>query len=175
MVLLCFDGSSDDAPQQTIDVCTQLTHRKTRLAKQSGFDAVDYSIVKVRSRLIVTRGDFPDAELRHAMFSEMTDLNIPVRFCEFDSNQSKLELSKEIFSALEFIRIYTKKPGNPVELKDPYVIPVGGTVEELASRVHDALATSLKFAKVQSPDDDGPRTVGRTHVLGDLDIVELHV
>ncbi|MDA7528009.1 50S ribosome-binding GTPase [bacterium] len=175
LVLLCFDGSSDDAPQQTVDVLEQLENRKTHLSATSGFDKNDYSITKVKSRLIVTRSDVQDSALRIEMLSEIVKLEMPLHQCELDKPANVGSLGKLIFESLDFIRIYTKKPGCPVEYVDPYVIPIGGTVEELAGRVHEELASTLKFAKVQSVNEDDAHTVGRTYVLNDLDIVELHV
>ena len=109
------------------------------------------------------------------MLSEIVKLEMPLHQCELDKPANVGSLGKLIFESLDFIRIYTKKPGCPVEYVDPYVIPIGGTVEELAGRVHEELASTLKFAKVQSVNEDDAHTVGRTYVLNDLDIVELHV
>src|ERR1700722_12422523 len=57
MVLLVFDGSSDDAPDLTSDVLRQLATRKTELSAKSGFAVEDFSTVRVQTRLVVTRGD----------------------------------------------------------------------------------------------------------------------
>ena len=75
---------------------------------------------------------------------------------------------------LGVIRVYTKAPGKPAEYKDPFTIPVGGTVEDLAAKVHRDLAESLKFAKVWGESAHDGQSVGRDHQLADGDLVELH-
>ena len=46
---LCFDGSSDDAPEQTAEVIKQLEQRKTSLAKESGFVDGDFSLTLAKA------------------------------------------------------------------------------------------------------------------------------
>ncbi|QDT35241.1 GTPase [Thalassoglobus polymorphus] len=174
LVLFCFDGSSDDAPQETADVLRQLETRKTVLSEKTGFDPADFSIVHVKSRLILTRSNNPEAGIRQELLQEVRPIEFPVIPTDLDFEEQRKELAKSIFEALDKIRVYTKRPGEPVELVDPYVIPNGGTVEELAHRVHEEIAISLKFAKVWGQADHDGQAVGREHVLSDLDIVELH-
>src|SRR5690606_34551796 len=46
-VVLCLDGSSDDAPEETAAVVEQFTSRKTELSGASGFGDDDFSIVRI--------------------------------------------------------------------------------------------------------------------------------
>ncbi len=175
LVLLCFDGSSDDAPDETTAVLEQFSSRKTLLADHSGFDEDDYSIVHVNSRLVATRADDPSAGDRLEFFREMQpDLSLPVLQVDFDRSASVQALRDAIWQALGMIRVYTKKPGRPAEFVDPFTIPVGGTVEDLAAKVHRDLAESLKFAKVWGSSAHDGQSVGSEHVLHDRDVVELH-
>jgi ribosome-interacting GTPase 1 len=79
-----------------------------------------------------------------------------------------------LYEALGIIRIYTKAPGKPADYKDPFTIPQGGTVEDLAAKVHRDLVDSLKYAKVWGESARDGQSVGREHVLADRDLVELH-
>ena len=173
-VLLCFDGSSDDAPEQTAAVIDQLRSRKTQLDVSSGLDEEDLSIVHVRTLLVVTRGDDPDVETRVEFLRELAEIPFELVEVELDRAESVAALRDAAYHALDVIRAYTKKPGKPGEYVDPYTIPTGGTVEDLALKVHQDLAAGLKFAKIWSPDGAGGQTVGRDHVLSDRDLVELH-
>ncbi|MGE4000823.1 MAG: GTPase [Planctomycetaceae bacterium] len=180
LVLLCFDGGSDDAPEQTAEVVAQLDSRKTRLSTWSGFDEEDYSIVHVKTLMAVTRGDDPDAAERLAFFREIM-AGTPAAGSEFPSVAVELEradsiqeLRNRIYETLNVIRVYTKKPGKPAEYEDPYTLPHGGTVEDLAVKVHRDLADSLKHAKIWGTSAQDGQTVGREHVLTDRDLVELH-
>ncbi|MBX3437299.1 MAG: TGS domain-containing protein [Planctomycetaceae bacterium] len=175
LVLLCFDGGSDDAPEQTAEVIAQFETRKTRLSRWSGFDEEDYSIVHVKTLLLVTRGDDADASERLAFFHDIRpDVDLTVLQIELTRTDSIDELRNGVFEALGVIRVYTKKPGKPATYDDPYTLPRGGTVEDLAVKVHRDLAETLKHAKVWGQAVQDGQTVGREHVLADRDLVEIH-
>ena len=181
-VLLCFDGSSDDAPEQTVEVIEQLSSRKTRLSTYTGFDEEDFSVVHVKTQLVVTRGDDPDAAERLAFFREIlastpaaTLGEVMTHHVRLDDPDAVNELRGAVYASLGVVRIYTKKPGKPAEYVDPFTIPSGGTVDDLALRVHRDVAEGLKFAKVWGESAHDGQSVGREHVLADGDMVELHV
>ena len=82
---------------------------------------------------------------------------------------------KKIYQSLGIIRVYTKHIGHEVELKDPVILPVGGSVEEAAELIHKDFKAKLKFAKIWgSGKFDGVR-VQRDYILSDRDVVEFHV
>jgi ribosome-interacting GTPase 1 len=174
LTLLAFDGSSDDAPDQTMDVVRQLASRKTVLAAQSGFADEDFSTVKVQTRLVATRADDSGCDDRLSYLKEAMPHDFPLLKVEFDRPESREALRRAVYDALGLIRIYTKRPGRPAELESPFTIPLGGTVDDLALRVHRDLAEQLKFAKVWGTSARDGQSVGRDHALADKDVVELH-
>ncbi len=173
-VLLCFDGSSDDAPDHTATVVEQLTSRKTRLARESGFVDDQFSVVQVKTLLVVTRADDGGVHDRLAFFDEMAVLDCDRQLVEFDRADSTAELCNRVYRLLNVIRLYTRAPGKPADYSSPYTLPVGSTVEDLAAKVHHDLADSLKYAKVWGSGLHDGQSVGREHVLADRDMVELH-
>lgn len=175
-VLLCFDGSSDEAPEQTCDVMDQFSSRKTRLARRTGFAEDDLATVEVNTFIVVTRGDDLDVGERIQFFRELRpDLELPVLPVRLDDPASVEALRRAIYEALEVIRVYTKKPGQPVRYESPFTIRAGGTVEDLALKVHHDIAAGLKFARVWGQSAHDGQSVGREHILADRDVVELHV
>ncbi len=84
-------------------------------------------------------------------------------------------LKQGMFEALNIIRVYTKQIGKEVELVDPVIIPVGGTVEEAATAIHKDFAQKLKFAKVWGHHTFDGQRVQRDYRLYDGDIVEFHI
>lgn len=187
-VLLCFDGSSDDAPEQAAEVIEQFTNRKTRLSTFTGFDDDDFSIAHVNTMLVVTRGDDADVDERLAFLREIVasrpaaldgrktaEFDLPVVSVSLDEVASVEALRQAIYDSLHVIRVYSKKPGKPVEYVDPFTIRSGGTVEDFALKVHRDIAEGLKFAKVWGDSAHDGQSVGRDHKLADRDMVELHV
>lgn len=174
LVLLCMDGSSDDAPQQTADVFELLQHRKTVLSNRTGLDEQDLSVVHVRTLLVVTRGGEEGADVRREMLSELVDVPGVELFVDLDRSRDVQRLGQVVFDGLQVLRIYTKRPGEPVNKVDPFTVPIGSTVQELAEQVHAELAARLKSARIWSDSGKSGESVGREYVLADGDVVELH-
>lgn len=84
-------------------------------------------------------------------------------------------LRREIFAALQIIRVYTKKIGHPVERKDPVVLRQGTTVIEAAEHIHKDFRSNLKFARLWSDAGYAGQRVEKGHVLADGDLLEFHV
>ncbi|MFV0444191.1 MAG: GTPase [Planctomycetaceae bacterium] len=173
-VVLAFDGSGDDAPEQTAEVLQLLHDRKTRLAEETGLSEEDLGVVLVKTLLVVTRGHDPDADARLDLLRELTEIPCPILKVDLDDEASRESLRMAIYDLLGVMRLYTKKPGKPAAYESPFTIRIGGTVEELAGEVHRDLAASLKHARIWGTSALEGQTVGRDHVLEDRDMVELH-
>ncbi|MEJ2740519.1 MAG: TGS domain-containing protein, partial [Dehalococcoidia bacterium] len=83
-------------------------------------------------------------------------------------------LSAKLFELLGIIRIYAKPPGKPADMTEPFTLPVGSTVMDLAIQIHRQLAEKLKTAKIWGTGVYDGQNVQRNHVLNDKDIIELH-
>lgn len=173
-VLLCLDGSSDNAPDETAEVVEQFRTRKTLLTTQTGFDDEDYSIVRLKTLLVVTRGNTPGVGDRLDYFRELLPTPFETLRVELDDPQSVAALRDRIYTFLDIIRLYTKAPGKPATYDSPFTLPRGATVEDLAGKVHRELAEKVKFAKIWGARIQNWQSVGRDHVLDDKDMVELH-
>ena len=171
--VLCFDGSSDDAPDHTGEVIRQFASRKTLLSGRTGFDDDDFSVIHVRTLLVVTRGGDPGCQDRLDYFRELCPTHFEILRVDLDNLPDVEQLRTALYKLLGVMRAYTKAPGKPADYTSPFSLPIGGTVEDLAGKVHRELAEKLKFAKVWGANHAG-QSVGRDHVLQDKDMVELH-
>lgn len=90
------------------------------------------------------------------------------------SNDGLEGLSEKLFKLLGIIRIYSKPPGKPADMTDPFTLPVGSTVMDLAMAVHRQLAEKLKFARIWGTGVYDGQNTQRNHVLNDKDVIELH-
>ena len=84
-------------------------------------------------------------------------------------------LMAEVFGLLNVIRVYAKKPGKPADRESPFILPVGGTVQDMAERVHKDVARDLKTARIWGEGIHDGQQVHTTHVLLDKNVVELHL
>ena len=83
-------------------------------------------------------------------------------------------LAEKIFRMLNIIRVYAKPPGKPPDMNEPFTLPVGSTVMDMANAIHRQLAEKLKTAKIWGTGVYDGQNAQRNHVLNDKDIIELH-
>jgi len=100
----------------------------------------------------------------------------PLKFIEISAGTSAglEELPAKFFELLEIIRVYAKPPGKPADMTEPFTLPVGSTVMDLATHIHRHLAEKLKFARIWGTGVYDGQNTQRNHVLNDKDIIELH-
>jgi ribosome-interacting GTPase 1 len=89
------------------------------------------------------------------------------------TGRNTLALRRAVFEALDLIRVYSKPPGRPADMTQPFVVPHGSTVEDMAAKVHQDFYHQLKSARVWGSGAFDGQMVARDHVLEDGDIVEL--
>ncbi len=174
-VVLVFDGSSDDAPEETAEVIEQFRKRSTLLGTFTGFDEENMSLIHVRTILVVTRGTDPGVADRLAFFQEVLPNELTVVQVDLDQAGDVEQLRNEIYRGLGVMRIYSKAPGKPAEYRDPYILPLAGTVEDLAGKIHNDLVDKVKCAKIWGTSARDGQTVGKDHQLADRDLVELQI
>ncbi len=100
----------------------------------------------------------------------------PFEFVEISTETAEGldKLPALFFSSLGIIRIYAKPPGKKPDMADPFTLPTGSNVSDLATAIHRELADKLKFAKIWGTGVYQGQNVQKNHVLNDKDIIELH-
>jgi len=83
-------------------------------------------------------------------------------------------LGEMLFRQLHILRVYAKPPGKPADMNDPFTLPVGSTVQDMAKSIHRELAQKLKSARIWGTGVYDGQSVHLTHTLHDKDVVELH-
>ncbi len=80
-----------------------------------------------------------------------------------------------MFESLDIVRVYSKPPGKSVDYDQPFVLPKGSTLYDLAEEIHREFAEKLRFARVWGEGKFDGQRVNRDYVLMDGDIIELHI
>ena len=121
------------------------------------------------SILALTKADeLPDDDLGHAA-ERAFDAVVPVSILD---DESLDRLRDAIWSLTGLIRVRPRREGRVDD--EPFALPEGATVAELADRIHHEVGRSCVGGRVWGPSArfDGQR-VGRAHVLADGDVVEV--
>jgi len=121
-----------------------------------------------------SKADDPQAMDRLAILRELIG-DVEVLPISVEHHTGLEELKRRLFAMLEIIRVYTKKPGKPVEMRDPVVLPIGSTMTDAALHLHKDFAQNLQFARLWNDSGYDGQRVERGHVLADKDILEFHV
>jgi len=88
-------------------------------------------------------------------------------------DEESLERFREaVWRLLGLVRVYLRHGG--VVEEEPLALEPGATVEDVADGIHHELAASFRAARLWGPSARFPgQRVGRTHVVADLDEVEI--
>ena len=175
LCLLVADLASDDLLEDTETILELLARRKVVLVREEPEDSDDPTLGFTKTVVLGNKVDAEDSDTRMEMLQELLGERLPLRAVSAVGGAGMDELPGQVFQDLRVIRIYTKQPGEKPDLEQPYALPIGSTVQDLALNVHREIAEGLRNAKVWGSGLFDGQTVSRDYVLQEKDIVELHV
>lgn len=99
----------------------------------------------------------------------------PVSPLSVDAGTGVDDFKRAVFNVMQIARVFTKQPGKEADLGEPFVLPAGSTVRDLAGKIHKEILASFRYGRLWGTSGrfQGQR-VGEEHVLEDGDVVELH-
>ncbi len=126
-----------------------------------------------RAFVICTKVDIEKAGAFEKVKKEWGE-RFPIVKVSAETGEGMEELAAESFRQLRIIRVYAKPPGKKPDMDDPFVLPAGSTVMDMAEAIHRELAEKLRFARIWGTGVYDGQNAQRTHVLCDKDVIELH-
>lgn len=124
--------------------------------------------------VVVTGLDRPGAAGNVEALDDLLEARWPIVAVSAETGEGLEELRRRTFAALDLVRVFTKQPGRPPDLREPFTLPRGSTVGDLAERIHKDVLARMKFARVWGRQVFDGQTVQRDHVLAEGDVVEIH-
>ena len=174
LILVVVDLSAAEVTDQ-VEICLDYLDERTLIVPEGATES-DSELYRhmVRPCLWVAskadRAGDGDFEVLRDMYQGKLNMTC----ASMEEPESVARLSLTIFEALQIVRIYSKIPGKPVEKKEPFILPAGSTVFDLALKVHRDLAEKLRYARGWGADKYDGQNVPREYALRDKDIIELH-
>jgi ribosome-interacting GTPase 1 len=138
-------------------------------------DSEDLFSVQLPTLLVANKTDLitePEAELE--VLEELLEIEFPTTVVSAETGDGLEEIGPWLFDALGVVRAYTKIPGQPPDMGNPFALRHGETVFDLATMIHKDVAADFRFARVWGAESFDGQQVGRDHVLVDSDVVEIH-
>jgi ribosome-interacting GTPase 1 len=167
------------------------------LSDGNGAEATSYIVDSMEARDVVLIGEVPDEREGFEVYiptllaankldtanaaealQELRELladRFPICSFSVEYGTGVDEFKRCVFDVMQIARVFTKQPGKNADLGEPFVLPVGSTVGDLAGKIHKEILASLRYGRLWGASGrfQGQR-VGEDHVLVDGDIVELH-
>jgi ribosome-interacting GTPase 1 len=172
LIAVCIDLSAD--VKQQLRICLDFLESRNLLIDEQT-PAVDRhgNVLGKRVFCICTKCDIAKPD---ALETLKESSKYPFEFVEISTKTGEGidKLPAVFFSLLGIIRIYAKPPGKRPDMDDPFTLPTGSTIMDLATAIHRELADKLKFARIWGTDVYKGQNVQKNHVLNDKDIIELH-
>ncbi len=174
MLLLTVDLSDDPAGQVEL-ILDELAQRRIFPKEKPPGEGLPSGSVEKPCIIVGTKLDLPEAAVNLKELQEEWGSWFPLVATSAPQERGLAELGRAVFRHLDVIRVYTKAPGKKPDMKEPFIIARGKTVEDLASAIHKDLPSQLKYARIWGSERFKGQKVARNFVLSDGDIIELHV
>jgi ribosome-interacting GTPase 1 len=170
--LLLVVDLADDPQTQAELLLEELEHYKVRLPGSPG--AGEIGFVEKKMMVVGNKADTKDGSSSfHRLKEDFLHLN-PLAVSAKEGRNVK-SLAREVFDLLGIIRVYTKTPGKDPDLKNPVILGQGSSVLDFASQIHKDFARKLRYARIWGSGKYKGQRVQREHILGDGDVIELHI
>jgi uncharacterized protein len=174
LVALVID-SSCNSPLAPIEIITNLLEEKAiLLSPDAKHDAENPRFLHKKTIVVANKYLDDESGLGLAAINSRFPgfAIIPVSVLDDDSLNS---FRRAVFDSMGIIRVYTKRVGHEPEFVDPIILPIGGTVEEAAFKLHKDFARNLQFAKIWGKGKFEGQRVKNSFILSDCDIIEFHI
>jgi small GTP-binding protein len=124
--------------------------------------------------VVATKADDEEADELYTIFCALLEETWPMLRVSTTTGRNLEELRRTLFERLQIVRVYTKAPGREPNREQPFILPRGSNVAELARKIHHDFLEQFSQARVWGPAVYDGQPVGKDYVLQDEDVVELH-
>jgi len=171
LALLVLDPFSGEPLRDTAEEISMiLEERHLRLVRARTTTEADARIKAIPCRIVLTKEDIASSQSGEALEELFPLVSVSAK-----TKEGLARLREEVFKALEIVRIYTKLPGKPPDMTEPYTLPAGSTVLDAVKAVHREFAARLKYVRVWGSGKFDGQQVPTDHILLDRDVIEIHL
>ena len=125
--------------------------------------------------LVGNKGDLPESAEHAAIFKELYKERFPLTIISATDGSGVEGVCSQIFSLLDCLRVYSKRPGREPDMGNPVILKQGSTVLDLAKEIHKDFAVKFDYARIWGGGKYDGQRVNRDYILQDGDIIELHM
>jgi ribosome-interacting GTPase 1 len=174
-VLFVVDLSSPELLGQIEEVLGMLERYKLQPVRDPVEADPSASIALKQCWLVGTKLDLPASSGNREVLEELYGERFGVSAVSAESGEGIQPLREIIFRMLQLVRVYSKPPHEPADMRKPFVLREGSTLRDFANTVHHDFAERLKFARVWGHGKFEGQRINRDYTLRDRDVIELHL
>jgi ribosome-interacting GTPase 1 len=174
LVLLTIDLSVPDPEEQVLEIAALLEDRHLLLEGSREVTNSDLSVAVKPTLVLATKSDTGAADSALASLKEAYGDDYPIFPLSATGGGNLEAFPRRVFDALGILRVYTKIPGKKPDMDQPYTLPVGSTVSDVAEAVHRDFADTFRYARIWGSERFEGQQVKRDHVVEDGDVLEIH-
>lgn len=172
-LLLVLDLSQD--PLAELETILKVLHgQRIVLLGKDDKDAGTTGFIK-SSLMVGNKGDLAEAEENFAVLQEFYGERFPITMVSAQRGLNLEGLRGRLYTLLNIMRVYPKRPGHEPDLSSPVILRQGSTVLDLAKEIHKDFVTKLRYARIWGSGKFDGQRVQRDYPLQDGDIIELHI
>ena len=175
LLLLVVDLGSNEILEEIDGVIRRLEESRIKLVSEEPKEVGLFGDAYKKTIILGNKSDLEEAEGYLEALKDLYADKFPIISISGKDSGDWVRLKKEIYQALNIIRVYTKEPGKPADLKDPIVLKKGSIVFDAAKAIHKDFAHNLRYVRMWGSSKFEGQQVDRDHPLQDGDIVEFHV
>jgi len=172
---LCLDLSDDPVAQAEL-LLEELQNKKiVVLPREGGPTETPVGLFPKRVLLAGNKLDLPGSDLELQRLADAFGDRYPVVGVSAKEGVGLQDFVKECFQVLHKVRVYTKAPSKKPDLENPFILPRGTQVIDLAGEIHKDFVSRFRAARIYCQDKYDGQRVGKDFVLRDGDIIEFLV
>ncbi|MCX7750325.1 MAG: 50S ribosome-binding GTPase [Candidatus Bipolaricaulota bacterium] len=171
-VALCVSLESETWKEEVEEVLALLGERHTILTSGPS-RPLDWRTVEKRTVALGLKADLGGERI--AAFQAWAQGRFPAAVASTATGEGLDEVKRAIFRSSGVVRVYTKKPGHPPDLAQPYTIREGATVLNVVEQIHKDFVSRLRYVRLWGSGRFDGQHAPLDHVVQDKDIVEIHL
>ncbi len=175
LVLLVVDLGSDEVLEEMDGVIRRLEESRIKLVSGEPEGVGLFGDAYKKTIILGNKSDLEGAGPNLEALKDLYADKFPIISISSKHSGNGIRLKKDIYQTLNIIRVYTKEPGKPADLKDPVVLKKGSIVLDAAKAIHKDFAHNLRYVRMWGSSKFDGQQVDRDHPLKDGDIVEFHL
>jgi ribosome-interacting GTPase 1 len=176
LILIVVDLAHPDPVDSALDSMAMLEERMIKIVPHPVEQGAGNSVILEKQALILANKlDLVGRE--HAAVRSLNEAfgrEYRVVLCSALTGEGLGDLPAVLFSELRLVRIYTKKPGKKFQRDQPFVLPAGSRVIDVAGAIHKDIADGLRFVRLWGSGKHEGINASREHIVVDGDILEIH-